>query len=76
MSKILLLSATDLEHSQTEIHGIPIHITGIGNFFWVLITLIIKLIIKYITDNGKSKIDQNDIFWLSQNFGFLNFIFK
>lgn len=30
MSKILLLSATDLEHSQTEIHGIPIHITGIG----------------------------------------------
>lgn len=30
MSKILLLSATDLEHGQTEIHGVPIHITGIG----------------------------------------------
>ena len=30
MSKILLLSATDLEHSQTEIHGVPILITGIG----------------------------------------------
>ena len=55
---------------------LPTHITGIGNFFWVLILLIIKLIIKYIADNGNSKIDQNDIFWLSQNFGFLNFIFK
>jgi len=30
MSKILLLSATDLEHGQSEIHGVPIHITGIG----------------------------------------------
>ena len=31
MSKnILLLSATDYEHNETEIHGIPIHITGIG----------------------------------------------
>lgn len=30
MSKILLLSATDLEHGQTDIHGVPIHITGIG----------------------------------------------
>ena len=35
-----------------------------------------KLIIKYIADNGNSKIIQNDIFLLSQNFGFLNFIFK
>jgi len=30
MSNILLLSATDLEHGQSEIHGVPIHITGIG----------------------------------------------
>ena len=30
MNNILLLSATDLEHGQSEIHGVPIHITGIG----------------------------------------------
>ena len=30
MSKILLLSATDKEHEVKEIHGVPIHITGIG----------------------------------------------
>jgi len=30
MSNILLLSATDLEHGQSEIHGVPIHITGIS----------------------------------------------
>ena len=31
---------------------------------------------KYIVENGNSKIGQNDISLLSQNFGFLNFIFK
>ncbi len=30
MSKILLLSATNLEHGQDNICGIPIHIVGIG----------------------------------------------
>lgn len=30
MSDILLVSATEVEHNQTEIQGIPIHIVGIG----------------------------------------------
>lgn len=30
MSNILLVSATDFEHQQKEIFGIPIHIIGIG----------------------------------------------
>lgn len=30
MSKILLVSATDLEHGQSELYGVPIHIIGIG----------------------------------------------
>ena len=30
MKKVLLVSATDLEHGQSEIHGVPIHIIGIG----------------------------------------------
>ena len=30
MSNILLVSATKLEHHETELNGIPIHIIGIG----------------------------------------------
>ena len=30
MSKILLLSATDLEHGQSHLYGNEIHIIGIG----------------------------------------------
>jgi adenosylhomocysteine nucleosidase len=30
MSNILLVSATSLEHNETDIEGIPIHIVGVG----------------------------------------------
>ena len=32
MSNILLVSATDVEHSEKEIYGVPIHIVGIGKY--------------------------------------------
>ena len=44
-SNILLLSATDYEHNQKELYGIPIHIIGIGRVNAALNTY--KLIQKY-----------------------------
>ena len=48
MNNILLLSATDLEHGQSEIHGVPIHITGIGKINSAVNTT--RLIQKYNPD--------------------------
>jgi adenosylhomocysteine nucleosidase len=47
-NKILLLSATNYEHNHEEIHGIPIHIIGIGRVNAALNTY--KLIQKYKPD--------------------------
>ena len=48
-NKILLLSATNYEHNHEEIHGIPIHIIGIGRVNAALNTY--KLIQKYKPDH-------------------------
>jgi len=32
MPNILLVSATDVEHNEKEIYGVPIHIVGIGKY--------------------------------------------
>lgn len=32
MPNILLVSATEVEHSENEIYGVPIHIVGIGKY--------------------------------------------
>ena len=32
MPNILLVSATDIEHNEKEIYGVPIHIVGIGKY--------------------------------------------
>ena len=45
MSNILLISATKLEHHDTDINGIPIHIIGVGRVNAALNTY--KLIKKY-----------------------------
>jgi len=49
MSNILLVSATKLEHHDTEINGNPIHIIGIGKVEAALNTY--KLIQKYKPDH-------------------------
>jgi len=49
MSNILLVSATKLEHHDTEINGTPIHIVGIGKVESAINTL--KLIQKYKPDH-------------------------
>jgi len=49
MSNILLVSATKLEHHETELDGIPIHIIGIGKVEAALNTY--KLIHKYKPDH-------------------------
>lgn len=48
-NNILLLSATDYEHNQKELYGIPIHIIGIGRVNAALNTY--KLIQKYKPDH-------------------------
>ena len=49
MSNILLISATKLEHHDTDINGIPIHIIGIGKVESAMNTL--KLIQKFQPDH-------------------------
>lgn len=49
MSNILLISATKLEHHDTDINGIPIHIIGIGKVESAINTL--KLIQKFQPDH-------------------------
>jgi adenosylhomocysteine nucleosidase len=49
MPNILLVSATKLEHHDTEINGVPIHIIGIGKVEAALNTY--KLIQKYKPDH-------------------------
>lgn len=49
MSNILLISATKLEHHDTDINGIPIHIIGIGKVEAAINTL--KLIQKFQPDH-------------------------
>ena len=49
MSNILLISATKLEHHDTDINGIPIHIIGIGKVKAAINTY--KLIQKYKPDH-------------------------
>ena len=49
MKKILLLSATKLEHHDDDLYGIPIHIIGVGKVDAALNTY--KLIKKYSPDH-------------------------
>lgn len=49
MSNILLVSATSLEHGETELYGNPIHIVGVGKVKAALNTY--KLIQKYKPDH-------------------------
>ena len=53
MSNILLVSATKLEHHDSELFGIPIHIIGVGKVTAALNTY--KLIQKHKMQNGGGK---------------------